>query len=459
MRGPSNKFLPNVFARLRDPAKVLYDMLPLPVRYGRPYSEATALLEAGERWDLEKLVRYQEKMLRRLIRHCYNNVPYYRNVFLEAGITPEDIATVHDLKKLPFLTKEIVRKNKKELVATNFPVFKTHSDSTSGSTGSPLDFYVDKATRAMALALAYRQMRWLGYEDGDRIAEIKEDCFADPERVYQYFPGSRHLKFSFFKVDNSRLEAAALALEEFKPSFIKAFPSSLFVLSRWMERHRRKIQRPKYIITSSENLYPSTRELAEKVFKAPVIDWYGQNEKVATAFQCSLGKGYHIQMEQSVVELVPSKSGSFEIVGTSLHAFGMPFIRYRTGDTAVKERRPCPCGRNHPVLSELTGRDSEFIITPERKVVAPVAMDYALYHLEEIEESQIIQENIDTLRIKVVPWSVISEFTKQTLLSEIRAYLASPKMNLILEEVDEIPRTPRCKKPFIISHLNVEQYL
>jgi phenylacetate-CoA ligase len=452
-------FLPKILGPLWDPAKILYDMLPLPVRYGRAYSEAASLLEAAERWNLDKLVEYQETMLRRLIRHCYANVPYYRKVFLDAGLRPDDIGTIGDLEKLPFLTKAIVIRHKKDLLATNFSYFRAQVDSTSGTTGAPLDFYVDDATKAMEVALALRHLRWLDYRDGDRIAEIKEDCFVDPDRLYYYFPGSEHLKFSFFRVDDSKLEQTALALERFKPMFIKAFPSSLFILSRWMERNNKRIQAPKYIITSSETLFPSTRDLAERVFKAPVIDWYGQNEKVATAFQCEIGRGYHIQMEQAIVELIPSKTGLLEIVGTSLHAFEMPFIRYRTGDTAMKEDQPCPCGRIHPVLSELIGREGEFIVTPEKQIVTPTAMDYAVYHLEEIKESQIIQEDINTLRIKVAPWEIISESTKQRLLKEIRGYLGSPGMNLVLEEVEEIPRTSRSKKPFVISYLNVEDYI
>jgi phenylacetate-CoA ligase len=452
-------FLPKILGPLWDPAKILYDMVPLPVRYGRAYSEAVSLLDASERWDLEKLVGYQENMLRRLVRHCYANVPYYRKVFLEAGIRPDDIATISDLEKLPFLTKAIVREHKRELLATNFSYLSAQPDSTSGSTGAPLDFYVDNVTRAMEVALAFRHLEWLDYRDGDRIAEIKEDSFVDPDRLYWYFPGSRRLKFSFFRIDDSRLEQTAQALERFKPMFIKAFPSSLFILSRWMERHNKRIQAPKYIITSSETLYPSTRDLAERIFKAPVIDWYGQNEKVATAFQCKIGRKYHIQMEQAIVELIPSKTGSLEIVGTSLHAFGMPFVRYRTGDTAVREDQPCPCGMTHPVLSGLMGREGEFIITPEKQIITPTAMDYAIYHLEEIKESQIIQEDINTLRIKVAPWEIISESTKERLLKEIRGYLGSPGMNLIWDEVEEIPRTSRRKKPFVISYLNVEDYI
>ncbi len=89
----------------------------------------------------------------------------------------------------------------------------------------------------------------------------------------------------------------------------------------------------------------------------------------------------------------------------------------------------------------------------------PTAMDYAIYHLEEIKESQIIQEDINTLRIKVVPWDNISASTKARLLHELGGYLGSPGMELILEEVEEIPRTSRRKKPFVISYVNLEDYI
>jgi phenylacetate-CoA ligase len=459
VRGFLKSILPQLLGPFREPAKVLYEMAPPSLRYGRPYREALALLEASERWDLKALRDYQERMLRRLVHHCVANVPYYKRVFREFGLQPEDITTVDDLKKLPILTKEIVRKHKSEMLATNFSFLRKDPDATSGSTGMPLDFFVDSTTRAMEMALALRHLRWLEYEDGDRVAEIKEDTFDNPDRIFRYFPGSRHMRFSFFRVDDSRLQRTVQALEQFKPTFIKAYPSSLFVLTRWMDRYKKKIPAPRYIITSSENLYPSTKEQAEAVLKAPVIDWYGQNEKVATAFQCSLGSGYHVQMEQAIVELIPSLTGANEIVGTALHSMGMPFIRYRTGDKAIDAVEECPCGRSHPVISDFAGREWEYIVTPEKKLITPVAMDYALYHLEEIKESQIIQEDINTLRIKVVPWDTLSAHTREKLLQGISSQLASPGMNVLIEEVDSIPRTARGKKPFIVSHLQMDRFV
>jgi phenylacetate-CoA ligase len=159
------------------------------------------------------------------------------------------------------------------------------------------------------------------------------------------------------------------------------------------------------------------------------------------------------------MELVPARDGEWEIVGTALHNLGMPFLRYRTGDLAAAGRGECPCGRRHPLISHIKGREGDIIVTPEGNIVAPVAMDYAFYHLDEIKEGQVIQEDITTLRVKIVAWEKISPGTTERLLKELRSYLKSPTMTLILDEVDEIPRTGRGKKPFIISRIRVEDYI
>ncbi|MFH1115839.1 MAG: phenylacetate--CoA ligase family protein [Pseudomonadota bacterium] len=456
-------FLKKMMSKAPEPvvelAKVIYDFASPETRYGKPYVDALELLAAGGQWSLDELAAYQDKCLGQLIGHCRARVPYYRELFKKMGIIPSDIEGTTDLGNLPFLTKQIVRDRKHDLMAEDFPYLQQDHEHTSGSTGAPLDFYLDRKTRAMEMALALRVLLWLGYGKGDRVAEFKEDRFVDPKRICRYFPGSRHLKFSFFTVDDERLDRMVKELQRFRPAFIKAFPSSILILARWMERHGRTIPPPKCIITSSENLYPSIREQVERVFRAPVIDYYGQNERVATAFQCSLANGYHVQMEEAVVEMIPSRGEQCEIVGTSLISFGMPFIRYRTGDLAVPGAEPCPCGKSHPLISRIVGRECDVIITPEGNIVAPVAMDYAFCHLDEIREAQIIQESVDTLRVKIVAWDALSESTRTRLRREIDSYLQSPAMKVYWEEVDEIPRTNGGKRPFVVSKINMDDFL
>jgi phenylacetate-CoA ligase len=459
MRGFLKSLLAGANMPMLDIIKIAYDLIPPSWRYGKPYKECLALLEQSEQWDANEWVVHQESRLRMLMRHCYRNVPYYRELFEKSGLVPEDIQNVADLAKLPFLTKDIVRKRKNDLIARDFSLLERDPESTSGATGTPLDFYSDRPARAMERALALRQLLWLGYRTGDRIAEIKDDMFCDPERVFRYFPGSRELRFSFFQADPARLDTIVSALAEFKPAFIRAYPSSLFLLSRWMERKSRRIPRPKYILTSSENLYPSTRVEAEEIFGCPVVDHYGQIEKVATAFQCDRGAGYHIQVEQAIVELVPNQGAQSEIVGTSLYAFGMPFIRYRTGDLAEMSYESCSCGRKHYSLSRIAGRESEIIITPDRLIITPVAIDNAFYNLAEIREAQIVQHSIDFLQVNIVPWDEISEQTKQTLMNRVMSYLNPTRMNVTINVVERIHRTKGGKKLFIVSHLDKNHYL
>jgi phenylacetate-CoA ligase len=227
-----------------------------------------------------------------------------------------------------------------------------------------------------------------------------------------------------------------------------------------MEKRHRKIPPPRYIVTASENLHPHMKEAIEKAFEARVIDWYGQEESVAVAMQCSFAGGYHIQMEMGILELARSGADlTGEIVGTCLHNFAMPFLRYKTGDLAVQGTgEPCPCGRKHPTLSRVVGRDTELVITPEGRAISPLILHFAFYRLDEVKEAQIVQEDIRTLRVRVVPWLTLTGQTRQAIVREIHDRLSSPSMNVIVEETSDIPRTVGGKRPFVITKLNVEDY-
>jgi len=433
--------------------------LPNSWKYGKPYKEALSLLSKSETWDLNELGDYQQRQLRLLIDHCYANVPYYAEVFRAHGLSPKDIQTPEDLQKLPFLTKEIVRNRKMDLVASNISSLSRDEAHTSGSTGAALNFFMDRTTRPFERAIARRHLEWLGYKQGEPIAFFSPIPITVMRKGYVFLKPMNELRFSFRVVNPEKLNRIVQLLQDFKPAFISSWPSSLYILARWIERHEKSIPLPKFLITGSENLYPDMKERIERVLGAPVIDHYGQEESVAVAIQCSLGQAYHIQMENSVVELVPFGDDLWEIVGTCLHNFAMPFIRYKTGDLARKTDDPCPCGRKHPILSEIFGREADFIVTPEKNLVSPLFLSYIFHNREEIREGQIIQENLNSFRIKVVPWEKISPDTKEGLVHSLREALESSNIRIVVEEVEEVPCTVGCKRPFVMSHVRLENHL
>jgi phenylacetate-CoA ligase len=440
-------------------AEFVYRLVPPALRYGRGFRDALALLEQSEHWNYGELVAYQERKLKLLIQHCYTNVPYYRRIFDERSLKPEDFQSTEDLKKLPYLTKNIVKQEKKNLVAKNIGPFGREPAHTSGSTGSPLDFFVDNATLSMDRALALRHLLWLGYSMGDSIARFRVFRFSNPKKLIEYDRVARELRLTLDKGNEHELAHIADALDTFRADFISAWPSCLYILARWLEKTGRRIHAPRYIITSSENLHPHVRETVERAVGAPVIDWYGQEESVAIAMQCSKGNGYHIQMEAGVVELIPKYSGFFEIVGTNLHNFVLPFLRYRTGDLVSEGLGTCDCGRHHPTVAGIVGRESDLIVTPEKHLISSLGLNFAFHHLNEVREGQIIQEDIDRLRIKIVPWDELGTHTAKKLKKRVLEHVRSDRMDLHVEQVDHLPRTAGGKRPFFISRLQLDDFI
>jgi len=131
------KKMPSPLGRWLESA---YARVPFAWRYGTVYRKTYDFLTKSQWWDTDELREYQRRRLRRLLRHAYENVPYYINVFEERGLRPNDFNDVADLQKLPILTKDIIRENHDDLIARNISQWDVVKFSTSGSTGNPLSF-------------------------------------------------------------------------------------------------------------------------------------------------------------------------------------------------------------------------------------------------------------------------------------------------------------------------------
>ena len=431
--------------------ETLYHMIPDSLIYGKPYRDMLAIYRQSDHWDEHELKSYQEQRLRNLIHNAYTHVPYYRELFEGNRLEPRDINTIDDLEKIPFLTSHIVRERWKDLIATNISLFNREMAHTSGTSGPSLYFYFDKTTIPIERAQAMRHLLWLDYRNGDKIAVIKGQPLTNPKKIVKYLHGSRELRVSLVNTDDQTLDKIVRELEHFQPQFIRGWPSCLYIISRWMLRNNQSLIPPKFILTSSENLYPYMKEQIEQGFHARVIDGYGQSEFVAYALQCSHGQGYHVQMETGIMELIPYQGEFSEIVGTCLCNSAMPFIRYKTGDLAIRQEEPCPCGRKSSLLAEVVGRTSDLIFRQEGPGTRQALSQCTFYNLNEIKETQFVLEDNDTLIVKVVPRKEFSPAVKDLILREVRRCLSTSDLKIIVEEVDEIRPLTGGKRPLIIG--------
>jgi phenylacetate-CoA ligase len=194
-------------------------------------------------------------------------------------------------------------------------------------------------------------------------------------------------------------------LRAFRPAFIEGFPSTLLAFARYLNR-RREVAPTSAVFTTSEPLYRPHRQEIEEAFEAKVFDYYGHAERAVTAAECASGS-MHVNPEYGIVEILqgdrsvpPGETG--EIVATGLTNPAMPLIRYRTGDASRLTDGSCDCGRETPLLGSIDGRMADCLRTPDGRILPGDGVMEALYGVRNVKESQIVQESIDRIVVKLV---------------------------------------------------------
>jgi phenylacetate-CoA ligase len=265
---------------LKQALKHIYATIPLPLRYGKTFRDTYNFLQESQWWSKEKLEEYQMQQLSKLLNHAYENVPYYRRVFDERGLKPKDIQDFDGLRKLPYLTKDIIRKNLSDLVAQNCPESKLYYVATGGSTGIPLGLYWEREfTDPKEWAFVWRQWNWAGYQFGERRVTLRGNVINRFEKGkrqwWEYNPVDNALILSSYDITNKNLFKYIEEIEKFRPVAIQAYPSVLYVLATFLRNKELMLENIKTILTCSETLYPHQRQIIEKYLGAKVYDHYG----------------------------------------------------------------------------------------------------------------------------------------------------------------------------------------
>ena len=433
-------------------------------------AKAMKLLEELERtqwWPRQEIMALQDERLGRLLRYAYDNVPYYRRVFEQRALKPGDIQNSGDLVKLPVLTKQLFRDNFSDLIAGGFPGRGLKLCSTGGSTGEPLRFYRARDdTYSYDCAAGLRACGWAGYELGKKCALLDSMPLYEPT-VGKLARTSRHFfeRITFLDIremSEEKLPLFTKRLEGFQGGFIRACPSAIYLLARYIEREGMPRIRPKAIIVSGEQLYDFQRDLSAKVFGCEVFSYYQSNEVNAIACECSEHSGLHISAENVILEIVddegkPVPAGEEgRILLTNLHSYGMPFIRYEMGDAGVISDVTCRCGRGLPLLAALNGRITDVVYTKSGRLVPGIALPLNFFASRGVAQFQVVQDTYEKVAVRIVLDSEYPQDRVDRLVSEIvRRYRATlgPGMEIEVELVDQIVPTQSGKRRIVISNV------
>ena len=415
-------------------------------------------------WDRDRLIEYQNKKLRKVVKYAYDHVPFYHEKFERLGIKPADVKTAKDLDKLPISRREELQKNVEKLISDEFDAGKLQVVSTSGSTGQPLFTYISRREDEFRKAKLLRANISCGQKPRDRWVVITAPQHRSNVTKLQKFLGLyAPVPISVF--DDTATQVSII--DRLKPDVLDGYSSSLLLLAKEAEKTEIKTIRPRSIIGGAELIDGSSRQFIEKMFDAPFYDQYACVELERLAWQCHEKTGYHIDADSIIMQFVDEDGEEVaagergEIVCTSLFNHAMPFIRYAVGDVGVaSEDTNCPCGRAFPLMKVIEGRKDSFVILPDGRVLSPLVFGWSMevfkfYHC--IDHYRVVQKKIDVFKflIKTKGGHVDEKVMEAELLAHIRKMLnvGESEVAFEIEFVDDIPLDKSGKLRKVISEL------
>jgi phenylacetate-CoA ligase len=430
-------------------------------RFCDRYFQWQRFLEESQYYSTNELEEYQNEQLRKLIAHVYEYVPYYRRIFEEKKLIPSDIKKKEDLQKLPILTKDDVRINFNGLISTRHKRNQLKEAHSSGTTGSPIEILWDQNVDILHNTSIWRHRKWAGFEFGEKYATLLGRVIVPLKQNYPPFhrinkAWNQYLFSSFHLID----ENLQYYFDEFERNtirYMEAYPSTAFVLAKYLEQHNLYYEM-KTIVTSSETLLPIQREVIEERFKCKIFDYYGLAERAMFSGECEVHNGHHLYMEYGITEIldesynvVPNgKHG--KLILTGLHNYGMPLIRYEIGDVSAFKNVNCSCNRKLPLLESVTTKAEDIVVSTDGRLISSSVLTHPFKPMNNIIKSQIIQEDYDRLLIKIVRRPGYSDRDTERLLYAIQQRVG-PEMNISVKFVSDIPRNANGKYRWVISKI------
>jgi phenylacetate-CoA ligase len=235
-----------------------------------------------------------------------------------------------------------------------------------------------------------------------------------------------------------------------RPTAIVGYVSSLQQFAGFLGRTGRRIPRVIGVIAAAEPLIEDVRRGIEQAFEAPVYNTYGSREFMSLAGECECRNGLHINAENVVLEAGRDTGEPSNIVVTDLHNYGMPFIRYETGDLGNLKDGRCACGRGLPRLLGIEGRELDMLRTADGRIVPGEFFPHLLKEIPEFAQYRVEQKDLNRIVISAVMNRQLSGNSRELLDREIgKVFGAAARCDV--QPVEEIPALASGKRRITVG--------
>jgi phenylacetate-CoA ligase len=382
--------------------------------------------------DRELIINSQNRKLQNIVQYAAAHVPYYQKIFQDADISPMDIKTIGDLKKLPITSKSNLQFLKtKSITSSEFNLCNLKIERTSGSTGQPFSIFFDNKFIDVRDSLFLRALFTAGYRPGQKVLLLTDHV---GEKKHNWF-----IRWSYASIQDSADRLISL-YSRIKPHVLYGCTTALKLLAQEIRSQKSITHKPRVIITAAEMLDNKTRKFLEETFYSELFDIYGLTEMGVVGWECSEHKGYHLAEDTTIVEYLPLENGNElkKLVMTNLSLKGMPFIRYATGDVGIPSQiGKCPCGRSLRLLKKVEGRRVDCIKLKSGQIISPYRVTCAMEKLNGLANYQIIQEDYHQFTVKIKTEKE-SNIVKDRDITRIMHSAIGPNVKVRVQKEDQI---------------------
>lgn len=444
----------------------LYSWLPVPLqnlavsyegrrirrfRFDAEFSAVLNEYQARTFSSREEIVACCERRLADFVRHAATTVPYYRQLFDEHKLHPDDVRTLADLAQLPILRKTDVQQLGERLWSEAIESRDVTMEHTSGSTGAGLRFPRTHRANREHWAVYVRYLLWHGldpqetwclYFGGRSIVPVRQ---KRPPYWRWNYPG-KQLIFSAYHLSPATAADYLRAMQQSAATWIHGYPSHVSLVADYALEHG--VELPiRWVSLASENVLPRQAATIERAFGVRPIQHYAMAESVANISLCPREK-LHVDEDYAAVEFDPRADDCHAVVGTNFTNPAFPLLRYEAGDQVTLTDDACDCGRPGRVVRAIDGRAEDYIVT--RGGVRLGRLDHVFKDLVHVREAQLYQDTPGAMVVRIVKGPDYSDQDERRLRSELLKRVGD-EVHFTIEYRDELPRTPRGKLRFVVT--------
>lgn len=428
-------------------------------RYAPEFYRVLAEVEARSRWSQEEMEAYRDARLRAFVQHAAATTPYYKELFQQLGIRPEDIRTLADMRQLPIITKQIVREHEEEMLSTAIPRKETIVVHTSGTTGSPLNCVMTEQALHEQWAVRWRFRRWHGVQTDTPSAYFLGRTVVPKTQTHPPFwrynrPGQQIL-FSSYHINPANARDYVEELRRRKPPYLQGYPSIITLIASYiLESDIDLGYQVRWVFANSETVLPQQVDMIERAFGVRPKQRYAAAEAVAEISECEYGN-LHVDEDVAATEFIPTDvEDTYRVVGTNFTNPAAPMLRYDIGDLVVLSGKRCSCGHPGRIVDSIDGRRDDYIVLRDGTKLGRAS--HIPKKVENIREAQIYQKYPGEIVIRVVRNSHYSEHDDQLLLTETRKRVGDDT-KIQIEYVDKLQRSRNGKLRFVVSEIEEGQ--